>query len=400
MKKALAFLFLSSILLRLWFGLGYWANKTLTHDAKEYLELAENFNETGHFFYKASDAVQIEHYGRAPGYPFWLSMLLRFSPSLAWIRLAEIVVSLISCYLFFLLGREIFHVRAGLIAFVMSSFYLPLIWLIPVILSENLWIMVMLTSFWFLLRVRRHRQSGNLIVLILSFLLLATATLIRPGAVFLIPMYVLLTIRFTDWRRAVLAIAFYVAALIPWNTYLYHQEGRFIFVASEGAVTFWTGSHPQYLGEGDLSVNPAVQKDYRELLKNNQSKTPAEREKLYLQLAVQNILRHPIQYLIIEVKKLLFWIVPLGPSVLETSWLHRITGICFYLPVLVLAVLGFRSLPDEIRFLMLGIIGSFTVMILIFFPQERFRIATIDPMLILIGAYELNRRFGVTLVRK
>ncbi len=400
MKKALAFLFLSSILLRLWFGLGYWANKPLTHDAKEYLELAQNFNEAGRFFYEESHTVQIEHYGRAPGYPFWLALLLRLSPSLSWIRLAEIGVSLLSCYLFFLLGREIFHVRAGLIAFVMSSFYLPLIWLIPVILSENLWILVMLTSYWFLLRVRRHRQSRDLIGLIISFLLLATATLIRPGAVFLLPIYILLMVRFTDWRRAVVAVAVYFAALTPWNLYLYNQEGRFIFVASEGAVTFWTGSHPEYLGDGDLSVNPAVQKDYRELLAKYQLETPAEREKLYLHLAFQNIVRHPARYLIIEAKKLLFWIIPLGPSVLETSWLHRISGICFYLPVLALAVLGFRSLPADTRFILLGIIGSFTVMILVFFPQERFRIASIDPILILIGSYELNRRFGVTLSRK
>lgn len=400
MKKVLAFLFLSSIFLRLWFGLGYWANKPLTHDAKEYLELAENFNETGRFTYDPPQTEQIEQYGRAPGYPFWLAMLLRISPSLAWVRLAEIVVSLVSCYLFFLVGRELFQVRPGLIAFVASSFYLPLIWLVPVILSENVWILVMLTSYWFLLRARRQKHSSTLYDFLPSFLLLAIATLIRPGTVFLLPLYMLWTSRFTNWQRAALMALIYFVALAPWNLYLSRQEGRFVFVASEGGVTFWTGTHPEYSGEGDLSVNPPVQYAYRELLKNHQSETPSERGSLYFDLALQNISQHPFQYAFTEAKKLVFWIVPLGPSVLKSSWLHRIAGICFYLPMLILALLGFRSLPPDIRFFVLGIIGSFTVMILIFFPQERFRIATIDPILILISAYELNRRFGVALIYK
>jgi 4-amino-4-deoxy-L-arabinose transferase-like glycosyltransferase len=396
MKKALAFLFLSSILLRLWFGISYWADKPLTHDAQEYLELAQNFNETGHFSYEPSQTLQIEQYGRAPGYPFWLSVLLRISPSLAWLRLAEIAVSLVSCYLFFLLARVMFHVRAGLIAFLISSFYLPLIWLIPVLLSENLWIMVMLMSYLCLLRARNH-DSGYLIDFLLSFLLLATASLIRPATIFLIPVYFLWTVQFADWKKAILMVLIYFAALLPWNLHLYRQEGRFVFIASEGGVTFWTGTHPLYSGEGDLSVNPPVQKEYRDLLKEHLTETPAQREKLYFHQALQNIFQHPIRYIMIEGKKLLCWILPIGPSVLETSWLHRMAGICFYVPLMILSLLGFKSLRKEIRWFILGIICSFTVMILIFFPQERFRIATIDPILILIVSNELNRRFGVTL---
>lgn len=398
MKKALAFLFLSSILLRLWFSLGYWSEKPLTHDAKEYLELAENYNETGRFIYDAPETSQIEQYGRAPGYPFWLSLLLRISSALPWIRLAEVGVSLISCYLFFLLGRELFGVRSGLIAFNISSFYLPFIWLIPAILSENLWVMVMLTSYWCLLRMR-NRGHGFVEALV-SVLLLALASLIRPATVFLLPLYMIWVFRYSDWRRVVIVALVYFAALAPWNLYLYRQEGRFIFIASEGGVTFWTGTHPQYSGEGDLSVNPPVQKAYRDLLKEHASDTPTQRENLYFQLALQNIFQHPLQYAVIELKKLLFWILPIGPSILQTSLLHRVSGICFYVPLLILSILAMRSISKDIRFFALGVIGSFTVMILLFFPQERFRIVTVDPILVLLASYELNRRFGVTLARK
>ena len=34
--------------------------------------------------------------------------------------------------------------------------------------------------------------------------------------------------------------------------------GRFVLVASEGGVTFWTGNHPLARGEGDLAANPDI----------------------------------------------------------------------------------------------------------------------------------------------
>src|SRR5262245_42331001 len=107
MKKTLSFLLLTSILIRLWISLGYWENKPLTQDAKEYLELATNYNRTGFFTYDRHDTLQIESYGRAPGYPFWLSALMRVEHTVAWFRLAEVCINLISTYLFFILTREL-----------------------------------------------------------------------------------------------------------------------------------------------------------------------------------------------------------------------------------------------------------------------------------------------------
>ena len=39
----------------------------------------------------------------------------------------------------------------------------------------------------------------------------------------------------------------------------YAHDGRFVLVASDGGVTFWTGNHPLAIGEGDLAANPAAQ---------------------------------------------------------------------------------------------------------------------------------------------
>ncbi len=393
MKKLLAFVFLTSLLLRLWFAIGYWGNKPLTHDAKEYLELAKSINESGQFELAVRKTHKIESYGRAPGYPFWLAFLHRISPALAWIRLAEALLSLISTYLFFLIAREMFGVRAGIVAFVLSSFYIPLIVLAPVILSENLWLFCMLLSYWFLWRKHTTFINSSLINLILAFSLFAIATLIRPGTVFLLPFYFIWTRRKFNLRSAIILAAFYFMMLFPWNLYLYLKENHFVFVASEGGVTLWTGTHPAYSGDGDLAVNPKVQKDYRVLLETHSTLTSTQRSQIYTQLAVKNVLENPGGLVLIELKKLLYWIIPIGPSVMKMSLFHKIASFLFYLPLLIFALLGFRRLAPDVRLFVCGIYISFTLMILVFLPQERFRIATVDPVFILICANELTHRF-------
>lgn len=77
---------------------------------------------------------------------------------------------------------------------------------------------------------------------------------------------------------------------------------------------------------------------------------------------------------------------------MQTSWLHRITGIGCYLLLLALGLAAFPKAPVEARFLLIGVAASYAMMILLFFPQERFRIALVDPLLILFAASYLSRR--------
>jgi hypothetical protein len=397
MKNTLAFLLLTSLLLRLWFAVGYWSGKPLTHDANEYLELARNYNEKGAFMYEVRPGRMIENYGRAPGYPFWLAMLLRVEPTLGWIRLAEVIVSLFSTYLLFVLARQLFNLRSALVTLVLALFYAPMILLLPSILSENLWIALMLVSYWFLLRVSKLPSEHRYFHLVGAYFFLGLATLVRPAAVFILPLYLVRTYRAANWKASAALLLLYFLLLLPWNLNLYRQHGRFIFVASEGGVTFWTGTHPYYSGDGDLAANPPVQAEYRKLLSLHSAETPEQREQVYLHEAFRNIVENPLRFLMIEAKKLLFWFLPFGASVQRASLLHRIASMLFYLPVLALTIAGFKTLSPDLRTFFAGAIASFTIMILIFFPQERFRIATLDPFFLLIGSQELARRLGFRL---
>jgi len=320
-------------------------------------------------------------------------MLWRLQASVPWIRIAEVLISMLTAWLFFLLARQMNDVKAGVAAFLVSSFYFPLIWLIPPILSENLWICCVLLSY--LLLWKANNESFRFAGLIGSTLMLAIATLIRPAALFLLPFYCVWGIRKGYPKYAIGLVVLYFLILLPWNFHMYRQEGHPVFIASEGNVTLWTGTHPAYSGEGDLSVNPAVQSDYRQILKDHTN--DIERQRLYAQEALKNITSDPLRYLKLELKKIVYWILPIGPSILQSSFLHRLVGIGFYIPLLILAIWAFRTASPDIRFFALGVIVSFTVMILIFFPQERFRIATIDPILLLLATNRISDRISASL---
>src|SRR5262249_27351982 len=323
MKKALGLLVLVPCIVRLVFALGYWAHKPLTHDADEYLELARNYNASGQLVYDAPSTLQIESVGRAPGYPLWLAFWMRISPSLAWIRTIETLVSVLSAVLLFLIARTHFSERASLAVLAIAAVYIPFLWLVPAILSENLWILLVLIGYWFSLRMT-DEENVSVLWGMGAFTALAFATLVRPAAVFLVPLALIWTWRFRGAAKAIVGVILYLALLLPVNLALWGQEGRFVFVASEGGVTFWTGTHPAYRGDGDLASNPEVQVDYRNLLQQSPNLTPGQRESIFRQQAWQNIAGNPGRYLITEVKKLFYWFLPFGPSIRDTSLLHQI----------------------------------------------------------------------------
>jgi 4-amino-4-deoxy-L-arabinose transferase-like glycosyltransferase len=384
--------------LRLLFALFYWIDKPLTHDEREYLALAGSIASGAGFVYdEALETGTAQRFGRAPGYPLFLAMLDAGRPmpasSPARVKIAQSAVGAAIVWLIGLLAFSAAGPASGVAAAVVAALYPPLVWTPSYVLSETLFSAVALASALVLqLAVNRaeaarsSREGGALALLAGG--LIGLAALIRPAMLLFLPLALAwLLIR----KRSVLAIALIAAAaavIAPWTLRNIRAYGRVVLIASEGGVTFWTGNHPLARGEGDLAANPELKRAELAFRRAHPNRTSEELESLYYREALAWIFDHPSAWAALVARKAFYTVVPMGPSYALHSARYRAASVASYLLVLPCAILGasrlWRSRRRPVALFLLA--GSAVLVCLVFFPQERFRIPIIDPVLIVSAA--------------
>jgi hypothetical protein len=241
--------------------------------------------------------------------------------------------------------------------------------------------------------VAARNANGGAAAAFACGLLTGAGILVRPALLLFLP---LAAISFA-WRRQWSALgAIAVGAVLvvgPWTVRNYEVHDRVMIVAADGGVTFWTGNHPLAIGEGDMAANPALKVDNQRLRSEHPGLTEEEMEPIYYREALAWMAAHPGDWLWLEIRKLFYLIVPVGPSYTLHSTRYLAASLLSYVPVLVAAVLGAAMLggglarTPGIWLLALSAVAT----ALIFFPQERFRIPIVDPALILLASVVLAR---------
>ena len=381
----------AGLALRLAFGLGYWVGKPLTHDEQEYLALAESVSAGRGFVYDAAhETGTAQQFGRAPGYPLFLALIGAGAPAdaaPARVKIAQAIVGAFGVWLIGVLGRRAAGPAAGVAAAAIAAVYPPLVWICAYVLSEALYSTLALLTVLLLDRAMDREDAGDNrsgSFAGLAGLAAGVSILVRPAMLFFLPIAaVWLIVR----RRPRLAIALIAAAtlvVLPWTARNLRVYDRFVLVASEGGVTFWTGNHPLARGEGDLAANPDIKVAELAFRGQHPGLTAEELEPLYYREALAYIAAHPAWWFGLLTKKAFYTIVPAGPSYTLHSTLYRVSSVASYLILLPFAVLGVRAWqrrPHRSEALFL-LAASAVAAGLVFFPQERFRIPVIDPTLI------------------
>lgn len=389
---------LAGVALRALFGLTYWVGKPLTHDEREYLALAGALA-AGRGFTDPPDHASgtAQQFGRAPVYPMFLAAIGATAPepdgSPVRVKVAQAVVGGLAVLLLGAIALRSAGPRAGISAAAIAAVYPPLVWFPAYVLSETLYSTVALAAA-FLLQLaadraeheRSSRAGGPLSLA--AGLATGVATLIRPAMLFFVPLALLWLVR---RRRAVLAVALLAGAMTvvaPWAVRNYRVYGRFVLVASEGGVTFWTGNHALARGEGDLAANPALKDAELAFRRQHPTLSAEELEPHYYRDALRYIAEHPGWWLGLLARKTFYTVVPIGPSYRLHSARYQIASIVPYLILLPFAMAGARRLVRARRTpTAVFLLGASTVLVcLLFFPQERFRVPVIDPVLILCAA--------------
>jgi hypothetical protein len=378
---------------RLAFALGYWVDKPLTHDEREYMLLARNVAEGRGFAHLHPDGTPVagEHFGRAPVYPVFLAGIVRLiavppAADATLLRAVRITQAALGGALVWLVAWLAWHAAgpgAAALAGWLAALYPPLVWTPAFVWSETLFSVLALLCAAVLWPGRRgaaaYAGAGAIAGL---------AVLTRPAMLFFLPLAALWLASKREWRGVLLLSLACALVIMPWTIRNAREYGRFVVVASEGGITFWTGNHPLAVGEGDLAANPQLKRENVALRARHPGLTPEQLEPIYYREALRFIREQPVAWAGLMARKAFYTVVPVGPSYRLHSALYFGASVVSYLAVLPFALLGFARLARAGRLPvpLLLLAASAVLVSLVFFPQERFRIPVVDPALLVTAA--------------
>jgi 4-amino-4-deoxy-L-arabinose transferase-like glycosyltransferase len=391
----------TGLVLRLAFSTLYWVDKPLTHDEREYLALARSLTAGRGFTYDAPPTGTAQQFGRAPGYPFFLALIgagaSDHDSAPASVKTAQAFVGAFVIWMIAGIARRTAGPGAGVIAAWLAAVYPPLVWIASYVFSESLYSAVALLAADTLQRAAdsSERQRRCVALALAAGALIGAAILIRPAMLLFLPLGALWLL---SRRRVTLAVALAVAAaaiVAPWTARNARVHGRVILVASEGGITFWTGNHALARGEGDLAANPELKRAELEFRRAHAGLSSEALEPVYYRAAFEWIASNPGRWIVLLARKAFYTVVPAGPSYTLHSTRYWAASVVSYLTLLAIALGGFGRLwrsahrPDAV--LLLGV--SSVLVSVVFFPQERFRIPVIDPVLIIAASAALSAKF-------
>ena len=378
--------------LRLAFGLVYWTHQPLTRDEREYLSLARSLA-AGRGYVYDSDVLSgpVEPFGRAPGYPVFLALMgggrdvVSAVPTS--VKVAQSVVGAMGVLLVAALAGRLAGPRAAIAGAAIAAVYPPLVWVSAYAYSEAVFWPFGLLIVWSvdqLTPVNARRPA----VAFASGALSGAGVLLRAALTTFLPLAVLWVAFRRGLRPALLFVLGVAVVITPWAIRNYGHHGRFVIVASDGGVTFWTGNNPLATGEGDMAANPRLKEANTALRARYPALNEEQMEPVYYREALQWIRANPGAWLVLEAKKLFYLVVPIGPSYTLHSTRYFVASVVSYGVLLVVAIAGFVRLGrHRARTPGLWLIFTSAVAVaLVFFPQERFRIPVIDPTLIVCAA--------------
>jgi 4-amino-4-deoxy-L-arabinose transferase-like glycosyltransferase len=395
----------AGLALRAAFALCYWTAQPLTHDEREYLALARSLARGDGYRYPGDepDPGTAQQFGRAPGYPAFLATFVPPTPVEHVPRRVQLVQSVVGAagiWLIALIARRAGGARAACAAAAIAAAYPPLIWSPSYALSETLFSTVALAAALVLtardgsVPVRAVAVTGGNQRAFLGGLITGAAILIRPVMAFFLPLATLWMLITRAYAAAAILLVTALLVVMPWTIRNHRVYGRWIVVASEGGVTFWTGNHPLATGDGDLAANPDLKRAELAFRAAHPGLTPEQLEPLYYRDALAWIRGNPGAWLALEARKAFYTIVPAGPSYALHSPRYVAASVLSYAMAVFAAAAGaWRWRRAAARHsagqapVALWLMAAATILSgIVFFPQERFRLPIVDPALIVTAA--------------
>lgn len=411
----IAALVLLGFVLRLGFGVGYWVGKPLMKDEQEYLLLASRVATGQGFNYPPppESGPAPRRFERPPAFAFFLASVLTVtsdpliegasagtdarlpassSEVPVSIKVAQSLVGALGVLLIAALAGRAAGRRGAIAGAAIAAVYPPLAWVSGYVLSEPLYSALALATAWLLQKAVDEEGRRQLGMAFASGVLAGIALLTKEAMLFFLPLAAVWLLYKRKVAVIVLAATGVAAITVPWILRNYDVHGRFVLTAAHGGVTLWTGNNPLARGEGDLAANPEMGRARVALEDRYPGFNNQQLDEIYYRDVFRFVREHPAQWLVLEVKKLFYTFVPIGPSYRLHSAKYYGASLISYGMLVPLAIAGLWMLArrgELSRVWAVWLLALSTVIVcLVFFPQERFRIPVMDPAgIIAAGAF-------------
>ncbi len=323
-----------------------WINP-LSMDSQNYLRIANNLLAGKGFvlWHKPSSFV-------APLYPFFLAAVrAAFGNSIVVVQLIQILLSTISIYLVYRLGRALVDEKVALLAALLFAIHPEIIALTSFLYTETLFIFLALLA---LLAVILALQKQSVRAYVLAGFALALVNLCR-GTLMYWPFFLIgfLWISGRPQRallsplRLALMIAVMALGMSPWAYRNYKQFHAFIPVATGLGDVFWTGNYLPFDGEF------RYEETQKKILEITGDVTFVERDRILIHETIREMRQHPLASAWLMVKKVFrFWLrvynnVPSGHQ-RSTNWLIFLPLAAVHFLLLAAAATGVTLLRGRI----------------------------------------------------
>lgn len=235
-------------LLRLGFStlvVGWSSN--LRGDAVDYHKLAASIDQGKG--YRIDDVITGR---RPPAFPLLLAAVYKvFGVCVNAGRVLQILLGMLVVYLVFVVARRYFEMRTALIAAGIAAVNPFLIFISGYLLTENLYMILMLAAFAVL--PSPARLGGGFAALALAVVLMAAATLARPTGLPLAAWMLAVGVLFgggSRWRRvrnALFAALLFAVFTIPWAIRNQSVAGGWVGLTTHGGITFYQGNNQKII---------------------------------------------------------------------------------------------------------------------------------------------------------
>lgn len=236
-----------------------------------------------------------------PIYPYFLAGIFKiFGYNMINVKIVQALVGGLTCILYYRMGTILFGRTAGLISAFIGALFPDLVILTGYLYSETVYMLFYSLAFMFLIQASVETDAWRDWILAGVFMgiSLLTRHVLLVFPFFLVFVFLLFRSRWLSMRKIVVFVIVCFLTVAPWTIRNYISFKQFIPVAAGMGGPIWLGSNVE--DEGEYNYQESIQKVDEEADGLTEG---AERDKILLPKALENIRKNPLAYLQIVGKK-------------------------------------------------------------------------------------------------